>query len=512
MSRELKNYIAIGIGVAVVTSIAIQSFSPEAKTQITFQTENENFKSFSSFDAPVVPLEQPSAASPLAELKKVKSNTSEQQSVLEKAKVAKANSESQPKQPSATKPTTETFSSLPTVTAVPQVTAAPSTEIPRQRKPIVEGADIKKPSAQTVIPKTAQRATGSSGTRDPQNQTAFNKYGTNQRQTIVRQASNEVAAPTAPTALPLRLPLPEQIAHQAVHHIEYGKSLSRRGSFYSAQQEFYAALRIIAISNDTQTSTNHYSQALAEAVVAMKEARDFVGAELESEAFLNVASTVETHQSNIIKPTDLDQTSPRQAVQQYFLFAQNRLDQAGGRNVVSAEAFCCLGKLHTSMRQSESSPQAMDVAKAIAFHRAALLSDPDNSKSANELGVLMAKIGQLDSAIALFQQSLVKNQTPQTWRNLAKAHQQKGEFELAKAAEDQYQTLMQAPLGRKQSSIRWVNRGLFNQNQASQFNQTNPTPNAAVNKNTNNQPAAVSADQRDSIPDKTLTDRLKEFF
>ncbi len=454
MSRELKNYIAVGIGVAVLTSIAIQSFPPNAKTQITFQTENEGFKSFSSFDTPVVPLGQPSAASPLAELKKEKSNSGKQQSVLEMLKVARANSESKPKRPLATKPTEHSLSSLPAVTAVPQVTAAPSTENSKRRKPTVEDADIKEPNIQTAIQKTAQRAFQPSVTLDQQNNTAFNKYGTNQRQTIVRQASNEVAAPMAPTALPLRLPLPEQIAHQAVHHIEYGKLLSRRGSFYSAQQEFYAALRIIAISNDKQTGTNHYSQALAEAVVAMKEAQDFVGAELESEAFLNVASTVETHQSSIIKPTDLDKISPRQAVQQYFLFAQARLDQAGGRNVVSAEAFCCLGKLNTSMRQAESSPQAMEVAKAIAFHRAALLSDPDNSKSANELGVLMAKIGQLDSAVALFQQSLIKNPTPQTWINLARIHHQKGEFELAKAAEDQYQTLMQAAPGKSQSSIR----------------------------------------------------------
>ena len=102
------------------------------------------------------------------------------------------------------------------------------------------------------------------------------------------------------------------------------------------------------------------------------------------------------------------------------------------------------------------------------------------------------------------------NPTPQTWKNLAKTHLQKGEFELAKAAEEQYQTLMQAPLTPNQSSIRWVKRGLFNQNQTSQFNQT---PNGVTrNKINSDQPAAVTADQRDSIPGKTLTDRLKEFF
>jgi tetratricopeptide (TPR) repeat protein len=511
MSRELKNYIAIGIGVAVVTSFAIQSFSPEMKTAVTFQTEAEDFKSISSFENSRPLLNPPLTASPLAELKKTTQTSSKQPSALEKAKTARATAEAKPKRPTTTKVPRETFSSLPNVTAIPAATTPPLVETTQPLKSTIKNVAGIEPVVQATLKKQVQKATEANTQPSRQNKTAFNKYGTNQRQTIVRQASNEVSAPAPRTAAPIRLPLPEQIAHQAVHHIEYGKALSRRGSFFSAQQEFYAALRIIAISNDSQTSTNHYSQALAEAAVAMKEAQDFVRTELESEAFLSVASTVETHQSKIINQAELDQTSPRQAVQQYFQFAQNRLDQAGGRNVVSAEAFCCLGKLHTSMKQSEASPRGMDVAKAIAFHRAALLSDPNNSRSANELGVLMAKIGQLDSAVTLFQQSLMKNQTPQTWKNLAKTHQQKGEFELAKAAEDQYLALMQAPLGNNQSSIRWVDQGWFNQNQTNQFSQVNPTRNA-TDRNNKNQPAAVSADQRDSIPGKTLTDRIKEFF
>lgn len=520
MSRELKNYIAIGICVAVVTSFAIQSFSPEAKTSVTFQTKTEDFRSISSFENPHPLAHPPSTASPLAELKKTTTTSGNNPSALEKARIAKATAEAKLQQSLRTTTPEEKFSALPTMTAVADITTKPPVEIPEPLKSPVKNVAVKKSNVQAEVEKQIQKATALSLESPPQNQTAFLKDGTDQRQTIVRQVSNEVSTPAPRTATPLRLPLPEQVAHQAVHHIEYGKSLSRRGSSYSAQQEFYAALRIIASSNDSQTGTNHYSLALAEAALAMKEARDFVGTDLESEAFLSVASTVDTHLSKIINQADLDQISPRQAIQQYFQFAQDHLDQAGGRNVVSAEAFCCLGKLHTSMRQSESSLGAMEVAKAIAFHRAALLSDPNNSRSANELGVLMAKIGQLDSAVALFQQSLMKNQTPQTWKNLAKTHQQKGELELAKAAQDQCRSLMQAPLTKDQSSIRWVPKASFNQNQASQFNQANPimnsdNRNSISNENQprrTNQPAVMSADQRDSIPGKTLTDRLKEFF
>lgn len=456
MSRELKKYIAVGIGVAVVTSFAIQSFSPKTKIAVRFLMETEDFTSISSFKNSSPLINPPLSASPLAKLKKTTPTSSKQLSALEKAKAARAVAEAKPKQkpPLATNVPRETFSSLPTVTAIPSVTTAPSIEDLQPLKSTITKVAVVEPVIQAAMKKQAPKATKSDITPSLQNKTAFDKYGTDQRQTIIRQASNEVNATDARTAAPIRLSLPEQIALQAMHHIEYGKSLLRRGSYFSAQQEFHAALRIITSSNDSQTNSTRYSRALTEAAVAMKEAEDFVRTELESEALLSVASTVETHQSKIINQADLDQTLPKQAAQQYLQFAQNRLDQAGGRNVVSAEAFCCLGELHSSTKQSESSPPAMGIAKAIAFHRAALISDPNNSRSPNELGVLMAKIGQLDSAIALFQQSLANNQTPQTWKNLAKAYRQKGEFDLANAANDQCQALMRPAFGNNQPFIR----------------------------------------------------------
>ena len=450
MSVKLKKYIAIGIGVAVVTSFAIQSFSPKTKTAVRFLTETEDLTSISTIKNSRQLLNPPLSASPLAKLKKTNPTSSKQLSALEKAKAARAVAEAKPKPPLKTIAPREIFSSLPTVTAIPSITTAPSIKDPQPRKLKIAKAAVVVPLMQAAMKKQLPKVTESKITSVLQNKTAFDKYGTNQRQTIVRQASNEVNA----TATPTRLSLPKQIVLQAMLHIEYGKSLSRHGSYFSAQQEFHAALRIIAISNDLQTNSSRYSRALTEAAVAMKEAEDFVRTEIDSEGLLGVASTVETHQSKIINQADLDQISPKQAAQQYLQFAQDCLDRAGGQNAVSAEAFCCLGELHSSTKQSEASPLAMGIAKAIAFHRAALKSDPNNSRSPNELGVLMAKIGQLDSAIALFQQSLANNQTPQTWKNLAKAYQQKGEFDLANAADDQYLALKQTPFETNQPSIR----------------------------------------------------------
>ena len=70
--------------------------------------------------------------------------------------------------------------------------------------------------------------------------------------------------------LPTVIGLPDSVAHKAVHNIEYGKSLSRRGAAYAARQEFLrcpansrSGPRLASRRNSLHTSTtrrNHRSQ------------------------------------------------------------------------------------------------------------------------------------------------------------------------------------------------------------------------------------------------------------
>ena len=46
---------------------------------------------------------------------------------------------------------------------------------------------------------------------------------------------------------PSNVKLSESVAQEAVHHIEYGKSLSRRGASFGARQKFFAALGVICL-------------------------------------------------------------------------------------------------------------------------------------------------------------------------------------------------------------------------------------------------------------------------
>lgn len=315
----------------------------------------------------------------------------------------------------------------------------------------------------------------------------------------------EQFAEIAPSAMGLS----EAVAQQAVHHIEYGKSLARRGASQAAGQEFFSALKVIAQANDSVAQSNTFSKSLAQAVLAMREAKDFVNPNVEAQMVVEVSGITESHRSNIVSPTESKTTTPTQAMLKYFAFAQQKLDEAGGRNPVTAEALYCLGKLHTAASANRSVPKKSDVAKAITFHRAALQANKNNHRSANELGVLMAKTGQLAQATSYFKQSLISNPTPQTWQNLAKVHERLGEQDLASLAKNEFSVAVQTR-SQGASAIQWLPTTTFNESAPMEFSDntrvaSRPTPPVA--------PKSVDSNEADTKKqNKSLGQKLKDLF
>ena len=154
--------------------------------------------------------------------------------------------------------------------------------------------------------------------------------------------------------IPTNMGMNESVAQRAVHHIEYGKALARRGSTFAARQEFYSAMRILAQANDSVSGTNHFSASLREGILALKEAEDFMVNDAESRIGLNVSHVIETHHSALLTQDEAEYMNPAQAMQRYFAFGEQQLEVATGSNVVAAEALYCLGKLHTSRRIGRS--------------------------------------------------------------------------------------------------------------------------------------------------------------
>ena len=117
-------------------------------------------------------------------------------------------------------------------------------------------------------------------------------------------------------------------------------------------------MQVIATSNDKASGDNRHSKALKMAMLSMRAAEDFSVANPEQQIHMDVASVVESHRSQVLTPAQAANLSPVQAMNRYFSHAQEQLDMAGGRNVVSAEVFyCCL--LYTSPSPRDLSTSRM---------------------------------------------------------------------------------------------------------------------------------------------------------
>ena len=108
--------------------------------------------------------------------------------------------------------------------------------------------------------------------------------------------------------------------------------------------------------------------------------------------------------------------------------------------------------------------------QAMVFHQIATSIDPANYRAANELGVLLARFGQLPEARAVLQQSVATHPLPEAWHNLMVVHQRLGEHDLAQCARNEL-ALAQRPSGAgspnvgvsAQPVVQWVDPPTFAQ-------------------------------------------------
>ena len=257
---------------------------------------------------------------------------------------------------------------------------------------------------------------------------------------------------------------------RCINHIEQGRSLARRRAAYAAREEFFAALRVIAQSHDSQTKSKTYTSALSRAIVALEEADDFFGERAHSGMDINVLMVIDGHESKIIPKEIAANMSSLDAIRVYFDYSRQTLHEALGNGPEASEALYSLGKLFTLSADHQLSGNPFDYSKSTVMHYAALDCNPQNHLSSNELGVLMARNGRLEEARDLFRDSLVVKQVPETWQNLAMVHEKLAQlseggaaqenFKLAQMANDEYAVSLQnspAP-----ARVQWVSPDSYN--------------------------------------------------
>lgn len=281
--------------------------------------------------------------------------------------------------------------------------------------------------------------------------------------------------PTAPeqapaeferTELPWARPMVRSSEFQAIlkraHDLnQRAFELATRGAHFSARSRFAESLHLVACALDSQRTTEAHSRALAAGLTALDEAADFAPPGAATRRELNMAGIIAHHRTSILKnePSDITALTARK---RYYTYAQEQLALAAGQELPSSEALFGLGKLALA-KSSPKEPAGLEsMACAMVCYQASLMVDPNNFRSANELGVLMAQAGRFEAARDLFVRSVAAAPHPSTLQNLAVVYHQMGDPVAAAQTRSQAERLAKSMPSTQQVPIKWVDSATFN--------------------------------------------------
>lgn len=259
----------------------------------------------------------------------------------------------------------------------------------------------------------------------------------------------------------------EQIAQQADRQTRHALELAGRNAFFAARSECLSSMRLVAEGLDTEQKSNVHGRALAAAVVAMREAEDFIPGPAQLEAPLDLPAIVALHTTPVLKDRTEGLTS-MSALRSYFTFAQEHFAVAVGHEVAGSMSLYAMGKLHAAIALNRSTAIAASESKAMVFYQASLLAYPQNFMAANDLGVLLARCGRYADARAMLERSVAACPQSTGWRNLAVVYERLGQKSLADQASKQSTILRRNELARRKVSptasndmVQWVDPQVF---------------------------------------------------
>jgi tetratricopeptide (TPR) repeat protein len=234
------------------------------------------------------------------------------------------------------------------------------------------------------------------------------------------------------------------ITPQAQAHINYALNLAERGAIHSAQSEFIMALDLIAdaLDADSRDATRSHAHAVKAGLKAIEETKDFVPADTANDITVNVQQIAIAHQTPVLKNADGVRLTRAEALQRYHLFATQQLAYAGGNSPIGSQALYGLGRAQSVNTAGAGTRNPLAGPNAIALYQAALIVDPKNYMACNELGVLMARYGDLEAAENQFVHSLAIKPQPETWHNLATVYRGMGQTNKASQAEQEKEKLV----------------------------------------------------------------------
>jgi tetratricopeptide (TPR) repeat protein len=236
------------------------------------------------------------------------------------------------------------------------------------------------------------------------------------------------------------------VTPRAEAHINYALELAQRGAVESAQAEFRTALELIAdaLDADTNNAARAHARAVKAGLTAIEEAKDFVSADTVYDVETNLSQFAVIHHTPVLKEPDAIKLTRAAALQRYHTYATAQLAFAGGHSAIASNALYGLGRAESTTTAGTGARNPLGGPNAIALYQAALYVDPQNYIASNELGVLMARYGDLSAAEEQFIHSLNVHPQPETWHNLAAVYRTIGQNDKAGQAENERQKLIAA--------------------------------------------------------------------
>lgn len=262
------------------------------------------------------------------------------------------------------------------------------------------------------------------------------------------QAQRSTRAPLNPQAV-------RSSEATASRHLSAAAQFASHRALAAANVELESALRTLAAGADASNEKPVQVNQLGAAMRALTEAEDFLPGSAATQSGQSAREIALRHRTSVVRLQDRD-IPATDAVEIYFSFAQQSILNSVGHSRLSSEILYQLGKVYTESHGTSVVVTRAPAARATLFHETALRIDPANYKSANELAVLLAKVGQWQSAKSYLLHSLSVKQLPEAWINLAKVHEHLGETGLAQRARHEYQLLAQHPTATTQAAVQWV--------------------------------------------------------
>lgn len=253
------------------------------------------------------------------------------------------------------------------------------------------------------------------------------------------------------------------VSRQAMALVQHGRSLAMRNAQFSARADFIKAMRMIAQAHDAVQGGSYHTNKLSAGLQALREAEDFSQDQATrwNERF-EVSIVASGHGTPVVRQMSKLETAkltPWAAQREYYMFAQQQLSESGAGDAVSSLALFSLGKLYIA-GGTAGDGELLNNARAMVYFQSALKVDPRNYAAANELGVLLARLGQLPDARSVLRHAVKVNpRYAATWGNLATVHDRMGEVDMARRARNEFQlasTARPAESIGASEAIRWV--------------------------------------------------------